>query len=358
MAMFPPALASELISRFGRRGRVFADPFAGRGTATVEAIRCGMTALAVDINPVAVALNRAKLAFPPQERVDARVDELAQTYEYDQERPWQAPETVRIFYHWRTLDEILYLRSQLRPDRSRTDAFLQGVLLGALHGTWTKKRQPRSYLSVHTSNTFSMSPNCMRTYMKRMGIRAKRAPTFQVLSRRIGSIYAGGRLTGDGAAYLGDSTRLPAFVPRKWENSVSLVVTSPPYLGVISYGRHNWLRLWYLGHDYRQVEKAARGSKNIDRYMLFMNLFGKSLLYLLKRRATVVLVLGDVNAGHSCDPVPLGSLVAETWCKDLGYDLLDSYLDAFEPHSKVSRLWGANRGRATERDRILVFQAP
>ena len=40
------------------------DPFAGGGTIPFEAQRLGLTALAQDLNPVAVAINKAMIEFP------------------------------------------------------------------------------------------------------------------------------------------------------------------------------------------------------------------------------------------------------------------------------------------------------
>lgn len=59
-AKFIPQLARRIIDEYSEPGMLVADPFAGSGTAGVEALRSGRRAWLGDINPVAVLISRAK----------------------------------------------------------------------------------------------------------------------------------------------------------------------------------------------------------------------------------------------------------------------------------------------------------
>ena len=49
-------------------------------------------------------------------------------------------------------------------------------------------------------------------------------------------------------------TQHAAKTPEIKSRSVSLVVTSPPFLDVVDYATDNWLRCWFLGLDAESVK--------------------------------------------------------------------------------------------------------
>ena len=61
LASFPAALAHAFIARYSRPGDVVLDPFAGRGTAPVQAAAEGRIGVGNDLNPLAHVLTAAKL---------------------------------------------------------------------------------------------------------------------------------------------------------------------------------------------------------------------------------------------------------------------------------------------------------
>ncbi len=357
MAMFPPALARYFIEHYSKEGDIVADPFAGRGTGPVEALLTKRVPLASDLNPVAVALNQAKITLPSKGRVIKRIGDLEKQFRRSRFKS-NPPKDVALFFHRKTMREILWLKAHLNRE-SKVDRFLIGIVLGALHGTWTKKGQVRSYLSVHTPNTMSLSPGCMRNHLAKTGLKPQYAPTFDILRLRVNKIYSEDVPHAMGAAYFADARDLTKHIPQKWHGSVKLVFTSPPYLDVISYGKYNWLRLWFLGYDdYRPIEKATRGGSSLAGYLNFICDFGQNLRPLLKKNAYVVLVIGDVFSTRKNERLELGELVTALWTHKLGYRHVRTFLDEIRQEDKVSRLWGKDKtGKATKVDRIIVFKA-
>ncbi len=43
-------------------------------------------------------------------------------------------------------------------------------------------------------------------------------------------------------------------VPQIGSGTVSLVVTSPPFLNVVDYATDNWLRCWFIGVDAQSIK--------------------------------------------------------------------------------------------------------
>jgi site-specific DNA-methyltransferase (adenine-specific) len=161
MAMFPPAIPHLFIRWLTEPGDVVYDPFAGRGTAPLEACLLGRRGMGSDANPLACVLTRAKVAPPSREGLVARLDEL------DRESKWFVPDDepahIQMLFSRETLGQLLWLRRDLDANR-RVDGFLLAVLLGMLHANAGTDGVPRG-LTVSMPNTFSMSPNYVRGYI-------------------------------------------------------------------------------------------------------------------------------------------------------------------------------------------------
>ena len=59
-AKFNPSVPAEILARYAKPGYKVLDPFSGSGTTLVEALRCGCSAVGVDIHPLAVLVSRVK----------------------------------------------------------------------------------------------------------------------------------------------------------------------------------------------------------------------------------------------------------------------------------------------------------
>jgi hypothetical protein len=73
-----------------------------------------------------------------------------------------------------------------------------------------------------------------------------------------------------------------------------------------------------------------------------------------------VLVIGDVASDRgraSADGLGLAGQVWEAAAKPAGFRLAGVVADDVQPNRKVTQLWGAEAGRATQTDRILVLGA-
>jgi len=61
-AKFIPQIVSRLTEKYTKEGDLIVDPFGGCGTTLVESKVMGRPSIAVDINPVAVLITKAKIA--------------------------------------------------------------------------------------------------------------------------------------------------------------------------------------------------------------------------------------------------------------------------------------------------------
>ena len=179
MAMFPPALPHYFIRRFTEIEDIVLDPFSGRGTTALEAMAQGRFGIGNDLNDLAFVLTKGKLVNPKLDDVLTRLSELECGYDREEWLHFSGmPNKVRMIFHPETQKQLMYLKRELDWRGKDIDSFLTMVLMGAMHG------QSSGFLSLSMPNTFSMSPNYVRKYIKKHDLRRPKRNVFTVLRKR------------------------------------------------------------------------------------------------------------------------------------------------------------------------------
>jgi hypothetical protein len=349
MAMFPPAIPHVFIRWLTQPGDLVYDPFCGRGTTPLEACLLGRVGYGSDANPLACVLAGAKVDPPCEWTLRMRLEGLSAAMRA--ESTVDVPEHVRMLFAPRVLGQLLWLRRELRVDR-KIDRFLLAVLLGSLHANADKTGTPRG-LTVAMPNTFSMSPAYVARYIDDHRLEPPDVDLLDFLATRALRFEKPSTDFTSGAAWLQDATA-PIGGPLR-DQRVKLIFTSPPYLQVILYGKFNWIRLWLLGHEPREVDSGLYTSASLDRYLEFMSTVLMNLRARLRDDGYACLVIGDVRRGETT--MNLAKEVAAV-CVPKDLEVLGIVADELPIEHKVSRIWGDNKGRATKTDRILVLAGP
>jgi site-specific DNA-methyltransferase (adenine-specific) len=280
-------------------------------------------------------------------------------------RDFDAPSEIRMLFHDNTLRQILYLREHLlrspmwswNPQR----LMLAGTMAGILHGAH-RRDHSSMYLSISMPNTFSMPPAYVKKFIRENGLQKIDQNVFERLRDKLARIYLDSIVGPIGTVNRQDASRLLTgrSVP---PSSVDLVLTSPPYLKVVNYGTSNWIRLWWLGIDHvsrhggvgrRSLDAKLDHRHTYESYREFMLRTLQSVRRVLKADGIAVFVIGDVTKPGG----PTVNLARRIW-DDVGdvsgLDLLDTIEDSLPAQNKVSRIWGDTKGKATDRDCILIL---
>ncbi len=356
MAMFPPRIPHYFIERFTRPGDRVLDPFSGRGTTSTQACVEGRVGIASDLNPLAYCLSRAKVDPPAKRTVLARLNKLEQGCK---ETPAALPDRsdpIAVVFHPHTLQQLTYLKAALTGPSggqtdNREDVFIQATILGIMHGKYRRSGTDSIFLSIDMPNTFSMSPDYIRKYVREKGLEYLPLDVFANTRRRIERLYREGLPPVRGRAYQHDVRCLHEVIK---PGSIQLVVSSPPYLKVIKYGLYNWIRLWFLGVPVKEVDRSLDDSHALPAYLKFMGETIRQLERLLSPGGMAALVIGDV-AQKGEPPLDLASAVWEAAGPETSLRLVDIVPDAIADSAKVTKIWNETRGRATAVDRILVL---
>jgi DNA modification methylase len=363
--MFPAKVVHYFIQQFSEPGDLVLDPFSGRGTVPLQARVEDRRSVSNDLNPLAYVLTRAKADPPSWTDIGKFVSQIERQYRGKTQPEPDVPPDIRMLFHPNTLRQIVFLRDRLLRqdivDWSSKELMLAGSLAGILHGSHRRDGTSRC-LSISMPNTFSMSPTYVKNFIRENRLRAPDQDVFECLRDKLARLYmdsiegpAGQSFKKDAASLLTSQTIKPG--------TVDLLITSPPYLRVVNYGTANWIRLWWLGIEEvgrqrgagrRSLDAALDHRHTYDSYRTFFIRILKGMRRVLQKDGVAVLVIGDVaNPGE--EPLPLARQLWDDVGEESGLRLLDLIEDHLAVQNKVSRIWGETKGRATDRDCILVL---
>ena len=372
LAMFPPNLPYYFIKKYSQEGDLIFDPFSGRGTTPFEACRMGRKGIGNDLNPLAVCLTKSKVDIPKKCNILKRLQALEQNFveaPITDKQINDIPNDIKMLYEEsETLPQLVYLKNNLNKNR-KIDNFILAVLTGIMHGKH-RKDGTSIYCSIDMPNTFSMSPNYIRNFIAKHHLKN----VFELLQQRIEHLFQNQTKEFQsldsyqkGDCFNKDAIKSTKKIIKKYgENSVQLIITSPPYLKNINYGKYNWIRLWLLNKEVKEVDKNVsiyhnmqkiKGLKDnlaFENYAKYMQELFKSWEKILKPKSYAFVVIGDIDKRN---------LAKDTWdyiqnnggCK-LRLKHIAEDVIANDKEKKVTRIWGAKKGKATKIDRILVLQ--
>jgi hypothetical protein len=137
------------------------------------------------------------------------------------------------------------------------------------------------------------------------------------------------------------------------DSSISLVVTSPPFLNVIDYASDNWLRCWFNDIDIESVQKNITVTNKLDKWKDFMTSVFKELFRIMKPNGHVAFEVGEVRGGtvklEECI-VPIGI--------QTGFEVLAVIINS-QQFTKTSNIWGVrNNSKGTNTNRIVLLRKP
>ncbi len=301
-AKFIPQIPARLIMSLSVRGDVVFDPFAGSATTAVEAVRLGRRAVSLDANPVSSIIGRVKTGFmTPDVRADleqliaaveghmispeARRSEWSERLiaRYQKYIP-DIPNSEKWFSEAATgeLALLRFLIEETTSDLSRDAALLA---LSRIVIRVSNQDSETRYVAVPKSITPTLTlraySEVLKTVIRRLEIAA------------IDLQYADARfLIGDSRKDL--STEID-------ENSVDLIVTSPPYPNATDYHLYHRFRLFWLGFDPRELAQIEIGShlrhqrndSGFEEYQADMALSLKGCAKVLQPGRYAVFVVGD-----------------------------------------------------------------
>ncbi|MDY0143610.1 MAG: DNA methyltransferase [Bacteroidales bacterium] len=357
LGAFPPSLANYFIKYFTNEKDLVFDPFSGRGTTILESRILNRKAIGSDLNPVALALSKAKSHNLDIKDILIRIKELESNYDYAlflPEAQAQADE-IHLIFHPRTLSELCYLKAILLGSENKIDQFLIGAILGIMHGG-ERKDGTSGYLSISMPNTFSMSPEYVRRFVQTKELNRFYRNVFENLRDKTERVFKKHSsptieafVTECDAKELSNSTDLKIF-----QGKIDLLLTSPPYLGIVNYAKQNWIRSWFIDSDPIEISQKLDDDLNINQWVKFSKTTLIEFKKMLKPNGVGVFVIGDV-AKSKTSVIPLAREFAMMVRENKLFKNVWIFSDYIQGVDKTTRIWGETKGQATAIDRIVIL---
>ncbi|MCX6789547.1 MAG: DNA methyltransferase [Candidatus Gribaldobacteria bacterium] len=315
-AKFIPQIVSRLAEKYTNEGDLIVDPFGGCGTTLVESKVMGRPSIAVDINPVAVLITKAKITAIDPVKIEKEFTAFQKRLEtYNEKTRVKAPEHERIDY-W------------FKPEEKRKLAFIFAEI------SKIKDQDVQDFFFCGFSNILK---NCsiwlQKSNKPTRDFEKKPAEPIKIFIRQIKAMLRGNTrlfemLSEKG--YLEVSSRVictdARTVPAK-DNSVSLIVTSPPYVTSYEYADlHQLTALWleytkdlsdfrkrFIGTSYHSkkdlilnstiaedirkelLEKDKKTAEEVSMYFSEMNQVFIEMERILKKGGKTCIVVGNTS---------------------------------------------------------------
>jgi len=347
-ACFKPQLPRFFIERLTEPGDRVYDPFMGRGTTVIEAALLGRVPVGNDVNPLSTILTRPRLNPPHLTQIEGRLQAI------DLSAPADLPEELLVFYHPDTLRAISSLKQHLLSKKQDgtldpVDDWIAMVALNRLTG------HSPGFFSVYTlPPNQAVSVKSQRVINQRRHQVPPRRDVKAILWKKSKQLLKEVRpearqnlaRASKGMMLL---TRAAEATPEIADNSITLVVTSPPFLNVVQYATDNWLRCWFLDIDAQGVKLTVPAK--VKAWQEAMTRVFQELYRVLKPGGHVAFEVGEVHGGKTRleeAVLPCGTAAGlEPWLIVIND----------QEFTKTANCWGVdNMAKGTNTNRIVVFR--
>jgi hypothetical protein len=293
------SIAQDLILNFSSPGGLVADVFAGSGTVLLEAVRLGRRAYGVDSSPYAALLSRAKLSAP--NTMDEALDRARTRLQAAALRPQpdrrKIPIWVRNFFHPKTLGEAVNFAKECQEHH---EDFLLACMLGILHHQRPGfLSYPSSHLTPYLRDKKFPRDDFPHLYEYR--------PLEPRLMAKIQRTYKRKSfdVSCDQYTFVEGATENISF-PSK----IDCLITSPPYMNALDYGRDNRLRLWFIDQTRAETIDDAQSQQRAG-FQSLMATFARQTEKNLVPNGHCIVIVGDQI--RRSVKYPLSSAVLDTF---------------------------------------------
>lgn len=332
------SIARDLILLYSKPGDLVVDPFSGSGTVPLESSLLGRRVFAADISPYSKILSMAKLSSPPSlnDALNSAESSLKQAAKLPEPDLRRVPDWVRAFFHPGTLKEAIRFASVCN---NIGNAFLMACFLGILH------HQRPGFLSYPSSH--------LVPYLRTKKYPADEYPELYeyrpLRPRLLAKIMRAYRNKNDFEPDTQWTFRQSKIENLTFPGIFDCLITSPPYMNTLDYGRDNRLRLWFIdpGAGRTTDNPVTREKKAFQQAMVCL---ARNLENHLRRSGYCILIVGERISGRSM--THLSEEICRVIFREAPSLRLISLIKDWIPDIRRSR----KNCSGTKSEHILVFQ--
>lgn len=338
-ARFIPQIPRQAILRWSKTGETVLDPFCGCGTTLLESILNERPAIGIDNNDIACLISRAKTAKYTNDDImelqnfSSNILNIVKSQITDFWTPKY--DSITYWFDENAIIDLGRIKTAIE-NLSNNARLLSSVVLSSIIVRVSYQYSDTRYVKT----TYTYVPESAIKWFK-----AKLDDTIDRLKEIINLPRQ------DCIVHRGDSRNMYKIE----DESIDLIVTSPPYLNAYDYHKYHRHRLHWVGgdiefarnleigkHDFFTRPKAKPGPYFDDMKKCFSEFYR-----VLRPNGRALVVIGDAIVNHN--PVSVGDKFV-TICEEMDFTCENRYIRKI-PGSKKS----FNREARINEEHILLF---
>lgn len=299
-AKYIPQIPNKLIRFLSLKGERIWDPFGGSGTTALESLLLGRQVLSSDINPISEIIGKAKTTSI----VKDEEDELIQLVEKLRVIS-ESKENIRA-----KLKDSSKLTKRYIPEITNMDKWFHGHTIGELALLRWLIEEKLNYEGSKNVSKAIFSKIVLKVSFQDSETRYVSKPrevsegeALKLFALELDNAIKKVRKTSELLKFQRAEFKTANLITEKIvpDNSIDLIVTSPPYPNATDYHLYHRFRIFWLGFDPKEMSKSEIGSHlrhqkedtSIDNYVAEMKECLDKMHSALRPGRIAALVLGD-----------------------------------------------------------------
>jgi DNA modification methylase len=342
-ARFIPQIPRKAILTWSQIGDVVLDPFCGCGTTLLEGLVHDRSVIGVDNNAVACLVSQAKTARYTEGDIE-QLNELAQAIQKllvpEGTTDCLVPEYENIHYWFdeNAIKDLGMIRWNIEHYTSGNAKIMALAVLSAIIVRHSYQDSDTRYARVTKEYT---PKSAISSYLSKL----------QGTIKKILEFIPTLKYKFNPQIFLRDSRDL-GFINNE---SVNLIVTSPPYLNAYDYHKYHRHRLYWIGGDVSLARDNEIGKHDVftrkgatpDRYFEDMKQCFEEWKRVLVKGGRALIVIGDSIVNKQ--PVPVADQFIQI-CEHIGLELEKRWIRTLKTSRK-----SFNQGARMDQEHLLLF---
>lgn len=255
-AKFIPNIVEKLLIDLTSESDFIVDPFGGCGTTLVESKRLGRRSLGFDINPVAKFIAETKVTPINPEKLDTEFGKLQKKLSKDKIlalKKHARNERILYWFEEGTIEELDFVYSEIK--KIKDQKIRKFFFCAFSHNLKNSSR----WLMKSTKPTIDKNKKTLpasRSFLRHAKSMVGKNRQFYTVLKKDRNLHTSSRIL------LRDSTKKTALI----DNSVDLIITSPPYVTSYEYADLHQLSLLWFSSDKQNFKNWDKSSNNFTEF--------------------------------------------------------------------------------------------